>query len=256
MNHTLHSRESGQGPDVLLLHGLFGQSANLRSVARALEPEFRVHGLDLPDHGQSLWLSDASLPAYATCVSDWMADQGIDHAHVIGHSLGGKVAMELALTTPAKVGRLVVADIAPVAYPRGHQAIIAALKVVQSSGCRSRADAEAILQDSIEDPGVIGYLLMSLRAEAGVYQWRFNLEGLAAAYDRLGAAPSDAEPFAGPSLFLRGAQSTYVLAEHEDTIARRFPASELVTIDPAGHWLHVDQPQTFNRRVRDFLSGA
>ena len=111
MTHTLHSRESGQGPDVLLLHGLFGQSANLRSVARALEPEFRVHGLDLPDHGQSLWLSDTSLPAYATCVSDWMADQGIDHAHVIGHSLGGKVAMELALTTPAKVGRLVVADI-------------------------------------------------------------------------------------------------------------------------------------------------
>ena len=256
MNHTLHSRESGQGPEVLLLHGLFGQSANLRSVARALEPEFRVHGLDLPDHGQSLWLSDASLPAYATCVSDWMADQGIDHAHVIGHSLGGKVAMELALTTPAKVGRLVVADIAPVAYPRGHQAIIAALKAVQSSGCRSRADAEAILQDAIEDPGVIGYLRMSLRAEAGVYQWRFNLEGLAAAYDRLGAAPSDAEPFAGPSLFLRGAQSTYVLAEHEDTITCRFPASELVTIDPAGHWLHVDQPQAFNRRVRDFLTGT
>ena len=89
-----------------------------------------------------------------------------------------------------------------------------------------------------------------------MYQWRFNLEGLAAAYDRLGAAPSDAEPFAGSSLFLRGAQSTYVLAEHEDTITCRFPASERVTIDSAGHWLHVDQPQAFNRRVRDFLTGT
>ena len=255
MNHTLHSRASGQGPDVLLLHGLFGQGTNLRSVARALEPEFRVHGLDLPDHGQSLWLSDASLPAYAACVSDWMADHGIDHAHVIGHSLGGKVAMELALTAPSKLGQLVVADIAPVAYPRGHQAIIAALEAVQSSAFRSRADAEAILRESIEDPGVIGYLLMSLKAEAGVYQWRFNLEGLAAAYSRLGEAPSDTGEFAGPSLFLRGAQSSYVLPEHEDTIKRRFPASALVTIDRAGHWLHVDQPQTFNQQVRDFLSG-
>ena len=133
-----------------MLHGLVGQSANLRSVARALEPEFRVHGLDLPDHGQSLWLSDASLPAYATCVSDWMADQGIDHAHVIGHSLGGKVAMELALTTPAKVGRLVVADIAPwrIREPSSHYCRAEGSAV---SGCQV-APMQAILQDSIRTP--------------------------------------------------------------------------------------------------------
>ena len=256
MNHTLYSRTLGQGPDVLLLHGLFGQSANLRSVARALEPDFRVHNLDLPDHGQSQWVSDASLASYASCVVGWMIDQGISSAHVVGHSLGGKVAMELALTAPARVQTLVVADIAPAAYPRGHQAVIAALEAVHTSACRSRAEAEAILREWIEDSGVIGYLLMSLRAEAGLYRWRFNLEGLAAAYDRLGMAPSGAGDYSGPSLFLRGAQSSYVLPEHEEAIKRRFPASELFTIDPAGHWLHVEQPQIFNRRVRDFLLGA
>ena len=111
MNNTLHARTSGQGPDVIVLHGLFGQGSNLGSVSRALVSEFRVQCLDLPDHGRSPWLARASLSTYAQAVTEWMDQHELPAAHILGHSLGGKVAMELALTEPARVGKLVVADI-------------------------------------------------------------------------------------------------------------------------------------------------
>ena len=116
MNTTIYASTSGEGPDVLLLHGLFGQGSNLRGIARALEAEFRVHCLDLPDHGRSLWLDEASLAHYARAIVLWMSESGIASAHVVGHSLGGKVAMQLALSHASLVNRLVVADIAPAAY--------------------------------------------------------------------------------------------------------------------------------------------
>ena len=187
MNNTLHARTLGQGPDVILLHGLFGQGSNLGSVSRTLASDFRVHCLDLPDHGRSPWLAEASLPAYAQAVRDWMDQHQLPAAHILGHSLGGKVAMELAVTQPERVRKLVVADMAPVTYTEHHQQILEALQEVVGQQCETRAAAEALLSKVIDDPGVVGYLLMSLERGAGheVYQWRFNLAGLADAYGRL-----------------------------------------------------------------------
>ena len=121
--------------------------------------------------------------------------------------------------------------------------------------CETRAAAEALLSKVIDDPGVVGYLLMSLERGAGheVYQWRFNLAGLADAYGKLREAPSEAGPFRGPTLFLKGSESAYIQASHEPEIQRRFPSSQLVTVNQAGHWLHIDQPAAFNGAVRDFL---
>ena len=136
MNNALYSRSSGQGPDLVLLLGLFGQGTNLRSVARALEADFRVHCLDLPDHGRSAWLDTASLAAYAAAVHGWMDQHELKAAHLLGHSLGGKVAMELALTEPARVGKLVVADMAPVTYAEHHQVILDALQQVAAQSVK------------------------------------------------------------------------------------------------------------------------
>ena len=255
MNNALYSRSSGQGPDLVSLHGLFGQGTNLRSVARALEADFRVHCLDLPDHGRSPWLTTASLASYAAAVLGWMDQHELTAAHILGHSLGGKIAMELALTEPARVERLVVADMAPVTYAEHHQVILDALQQVAAQACQTRAEAEALLGEVIDDPGVVGYLLMSLErgAESDFYQWRFNLASLAEAYGRLREAPTEAAPFQGHTLFLKGSESAYIQASHEREIHRRFPCSQLVTVHEAGHWLHIDQPEQFNGAVRGFL---
>ena len=255
MNNSLYCRTSGQGADLVLLHGLFGQGTNLRGVARALEADFRVHCLDLPDHGRSPWLAEASLATYAAAVLGWMDQHELSAAHILGHSLGGKVAMEVALTEPGRIKKLVVADMAPVTYAEHHQVILDALKQVAARGCQTRMEVEALLGGVIDDPGVVGYLLMSLArgAERGVYQWRFNLAGLADAYGRLREAPSEAAPFQGRTLFLKGSESAYIQASHQPEIQGRFPRSQLVTLKQAGHWLHIDQPDLFNRSVRKFL---
>ena len=255
MNNILYSRTLGQGADLVLLHGLFGQGTNLRSVARALQADFRVHCLDLPDHGRSPWLAEASLATYAAAVLGWMDQHELTAAHILGHSLGGKVAMELALTEPGRIAKLVVADVAPVTYADHQQVILDALQQVAARGCQTRTEAEALLGDVIDDPGVVDYLLMSLArgAEHGVYQWRFNLAGLADAYGRLREAPSEAAPFQGRTLFLKGSESAYIQASHQPEIQRLFSCSQLVTVNQAGHWLHVDRPDSFNGAVRAFL---
>ena len=189
MNNGLHSLSSGEGPPVILLHGLFGQGSNLRGVARALESRFTVHCLDLPDHGRSPWLAHASLSSYAERVEDWMTTHDIEAAHVLGHSLGGKVAMELALSRPERINKLVVADVAPVEYPGNHDRIIEALLRVAVRPCGSRGEAQLILEESIDEPGVVGYLMMGLARVDDTYRWRFNVEGLQAAYPALRAAP-------------------------------------------------------------------
>jgi esterase len=254
MNNALHSLSSGEGPPVILLHGLFGQGSNLRGVARALELNFTVHCLDLPDHGRSPWLKHASLSSYAECVEDWMVTHDIEAAHMLGLSLGGKVAMEVALSRPGRVKKLVVADVAPVEYPGNHDRIIDTLLRVAARPCSSRGEAQSILEESIDEPGVVGYLMMGLARVGDTYQWRFNVEGLQTAYPALRAAPRPGAIYEGGSLFLRGADSNYVLPAYEAEIGRRFPSSQMVTILDAGHWVHIDQAETFQRCVLEFLS--
>ncbi len=256
MNGTLHSISAGEGRDVILLHGLFGQGGNLKGVARALQSEFRVHCLDLPDHGRSCWLEQASLEGYAKAVERWMLQQGLESAHVLGHSLGGKVAMQLALNHENRVSTLVVADIAPVPYPGAHQEILAAMANVAARRCQTRREAESVLEEIIDDPGVVGYLLMSLTRVHDVYEWKLNLAGLAAGYERLREAPLGEVAFHGITLFVKGGESPYIQAEHEPEIARRFPRSTVATIDGAGHWVHIDQAEQFLEIVRSHLHGS
>ena len=254
MNVKLHSSVRGSGPDVVLLHGLFGSGNNLGALARSLQQRYRVHSLDLPNHGRSDWLPRASIGVMAAVVVSWLQEQGLEKASLVGHSLGGKIAMEIALSRPELVRSLVVADIAPVAYPPRHDAVFEALSAVAGTACRSRQQAAARMADFLDEPGVIQFLLSSLqRADDGSYQWRFNLDGIRADYPALCEAPPTEDTYPGPVLFIRGGQSEYIVEAHRRVIRALFPRAGLKVMLTCGHWLHAEQPDVFNRLVGRFL---
>lgn len=258
MNAPLFHREAGSdGVPVVLLHGLFGAGDNLGVLARQLAATRRVVQVDLRNHGQSPHHGYMDLSTMAGDVVALMDTLGIAQADIVGHSLGGKVAMQIALNQPQRVRRLVIADIAPVAYGRGHDTVFAALHAVDLAALQSRSDAERMMAPFIDEPALRQFLLKSLqRGDDGGYRWRFNLAALEANYDALRAAPGG-EPFAGPTLFIRGGRSDYVSAAHEPLLRRLFPHHRLETIAEAGHWVHGEQPALFNALVLQFLdSGA
>ena len=250
----LHSTSSGAGCPLVLLHGLFGMGNNLGGVARALQSQYRVHSVDLPNHGRSGWMDGADLPAMAECVRLWMDHHGLKSSCFLGHSLGGKVAMQLALSHPARVAVLVVADIAPVVYPPHHDTVFAALDAVAVAHCRSREEAAELMAGHIAEEGVVQFLLMSLqRGGDGTYTWRFNLEGIRRDYSAVREVPAAAAPYRGPTLFIKGGESDYIREEHRQEILGLFPLATLKMMPGCGHWLHVERPSLFNSIARRFL---
>ena len=250
---SLHAVVSGDGPPVVLLHGLFGMGSNLGAVARALAPEFRVHQLDLPNHGRSPWQAASDVTSLAEVINEYIRHAIDAPTCVLGHSLGGKVAMQLALSYPQSVAALVVADIAPVEYPASHDAVFEAIEAVALARPESRAAAGEIMREHLRDDGVRQFLLLSLhRNPAGAYVWRFNAEGLREHYAALRAAPIG-EPYAGPALFIYGAESDYMTERGKTAAESLFPRSGFYEIAGTGHWLHAEKPEEFNREVRAFL---
>lgn len=246
--------DTGITPSIVLLHGLFGMGGNLGGVARALKDVFRVYSLDLPNHGKSDWLAGADIATMADCVSGWMDEQGLLHAHFLGHSLGGKVAMQLALQQPDRVDSLCVADIAPVAYPPSHDAVLKALQAVADAGVASRAAAREIMVTFLAEDMLIQFLLMSLARNAeGAYQWRFNLQEFIDNYGLLRTGLAMVEPFAKPVLFVKGSDSDYILPQHRERIMAFFPQASVRIMADCGHWLHAQKPSLFNSIARRFF---
>lgn len=241
---------------MVLLHGLFGSGANLGALARSLRESFLVYNPDLPNHGRSGWLDKPDLPHMADALQDWMQSEGLAHAHFVGHSLGGKVAMQVALTSPDSVESLVVADIAPVAYPPRHDVVFAALAAVEAAHCENREEAAEVMAGHIQDVRVIQFLLTSLqRGDTGSLAWRFDLRGIEAAYPALSAAPGGGGAYTGPVLFIKGGESDYLAQSQRAVIKGLFPAATLKIMPGCGHWLHAEQPRVFNRIVERFLAG-
>jgi esterase len=249
----LHHTVLGErGSWVLLLHGLFGGGDNLGALGRALAAEHRVALVDLRNHGRSPHSAAMDLPLLAADVAALQASLGLSASALVGHSLGGKVAMQLALSAPQRVERLVVADIAPVAYARQHDDILAALAAVDLPALTGRSAADAQLAQHIGESNVRQFLLKSLYRDDGGWHWRFDLPALRANYAALAAAPAGA-PYAGPTLFIKGENSRYIDTRRYPQMRAAFPAYRLEVIAGAGHWLHAEQPALFNRLVRDFL---
>ena len=256
LHHRVIGREFGRAPVVILLHGLFGMGSNLGALARALQADFRVYSVDLPNHGRSGWLESADIPRMAQCVAQWMDSQGLPAAHFMGHSLGGKLAMQLALHQPGRVETLCVADIAPVQYPPHHDSVLAALKAVEQAACQSRSEATTIMGRYLQEDMLIQFLLMSIRRnEEGVYRWRFNLAGIIKNYDAIRAGLEGGESFDRHVLFIKGGVSDYILPEHRRRIMALFPRATVKIMPGCGHWLHAQKPRLFNSIVRRFLAG-
>ncbi len=259
MNVTLSYKSQGAaaGPPVVILHGLLGSSSNWRSIARRLAEQHRVFALDLRNHGESPHVDDMSYPAMADDVRAFLDDHKIDAATVIGHSMGGKTAMRLALDAPHRVDRLVVVDVAPTVSDHDHVPWLRAMASLDPSRITRRADAETLLEESIPDTAIVKFLLQNLASTPSGYAWRINLEAIENSLPALLDFPmdADAQPFTGATLFLRGAQSDYVLAKDETVIRALFPRADIVTIEGAGHWVHAEQPTRFLEALGDFLGG-
>ena len=169
--------------------------------------------------------------------------------------MGGKVAMEVALMAPGRVTRLIVADIAPVAYEPHHDNIEKALRTLDPSRVCSRREADTVLAESIEERGVRQFLLTNLVPADGGFRWRMNVPGILACYDQIMAGPHTSGVYEGPTLFIRGGNSDYIQAEHRDAVTGYFPNVDLKVIPEAGHWLHAEKPELFARICQRFLAG-
>ena len=236
-----------------MLHGLFGSADNWFGIAPKLAEKFHVLIPDLRNHGHSPHHAEMDYPLMAADVEKFLAAQKIESACVIGHSMGGKVAMQFALDFPARVKKLVVVDMAPRAYKRTHDHIFAALLALDLKSFQTRSEMEAALAPEIPSLNLRWFLLKNLRRDNyGKFIWKMNLRGVAKNYSRLGEVLGADSPFAKPALFIRGAKSDYLGAADEVEIKRLFPAAEIQTIAAANHWVHADAPEEFVRLVLDF----
>lgn len=249
------------GAPVVFLHGLFGQGRNFAQIAKALTPQFRSLLVDLPNHGRSAWTDHLDYPGTADVVAahlraGFAADGPV---HVVGHSMGGKVAMVLALRHPDLVDRLVVADIAPVAGgATGEFAyLLDALASVDLAALTRRGDADAQLTAAIPDERVRGFLLQNLRTDGDGFRWRANLDLLRRELPAIGGFPDVGDASSDvPVLWVAGDRSDYVRPEHGPAMRRLFPRTTLVTLKGAGHWVHSEQPEAFVSALRTFLGAA
>ncbi len=248
----LNAIQAGEGPPVVLLHGLFGAARNFGSIQRSLAQQFRVITLDMRNHGDSPHAADMRYPTQAGDVRETLRALGIEQAAVVGHSMGGKAAMAMALQWPEAVGRLLVSDIAPVVYEHGNNAIAAAMAAIPLTRSLTRQEADAALQQAVPRADVRAFLLQNLRFGANPY-WRIGLQEITAAIADLEGWVDLPGSYPGPSLFVTGARSDYVMAEHRPIIRHGFPAARFVTIKEAGHWVHADNPAGFLSVLEAFL---
>ena len=250
----LNFQQTGSGPDVLLIHGLFGSLENLNMVARALTDNYRVTQVDVRNHGRSYHKNNMEYQELAQDIIDLLDHLNISKTNIIGHSMGGKIAMELALSSPTYVEKLIVADIAPVKYPRHHQKIIAGLKAIDLTQVTNRNDADQQLSSYVEDPGVRQFLLRNLTKQDGNFVFKCNLAAIENCYEQIMQTYEGGNQFTGPTLFVKGANSDYIKAEYREQILAKFPTSKAKIIQGAGHWLHAEKTNAFNKIVNDFLT--
>ena len=239
-------------PPLLIAHGLFGSGRNWGVIARRLADRRQVMAVDMRNHGTSPRAGSQSYPDMAEDLAQVIRAHG-GPMDVMGHSMGGKAAMQLALTHGDLIRRLVVADIAPVAYDHDQSAHIHAMRTLDLTGLASRGEADRRLSATIPDPALRAFFLQSLDLKADPPEWRLNLDVLAAEMPKIVGWPGTQGQFDHPTLFLAGSESHYVKPDYRDTIRTLFPKARFAKLSGAGHWLHADKPREFEDTVRAFL---
>ena len=249
MLNILHHGTPTDQPKLLIVHGLYGSARNWGVIAKRLSDTREVIAVDQRNHGNSDWKQTHSYADMANDLAEVIAEYG--PMDVLGHSMGGKAAMVLALTQPALVNRLIVADIAPVAYAHSQMSYLAAMKSVDLSRVEKRSDAEAMLMQTIDDPSLASFFTQSLDIKEK--RWRLNLDVLEKDMDGITGFPDVSGAYNGPTLFLSGANSDYVKREDRPLIKSHFPTAQFAKIPGAGHWLHAEKPREFEAAVRTWL---
>jgi len=247
---------TGDGPPaIVILHGLFGSGDNWHAIARELSRHYRVLLPDLPNHGDSPHSVDMSYVVMAGALNETMTAHGVERACLVGHSMGGKVAMTLALTRPERVSALVVVDIAPRSYPAYHKDIIETMRSVPVKTLAARSKADVYLAEGIPDRGVRAFLMKNLvKAEDGEgYAWRLNLPVIAEQYESISSWPSPEGRYDGPALFVAGGRSPYMKGADSGELAPLFPGARIERISDAGHWVHAEAREEFLDILSDFL---
>lgn len=246
-------QQQGQGPDLVLIHGLLGSLENLNMVAKDLKNICRVTSIDVRNHGNSFHKNSMTYQELAQDIITLLDHLSIDDCVILGHSMGGKIAMETALTYPMRVNKLIVADIAPVAYPPHHQQILSGLAAIDLTKVNNRKDADSQLSHYVEETGVRQFLLRNLVNNEGHWQFKCNLGFITQCYSQIMASYQGNEQFDKPTLFIKGGNSNYILPEHRENIVKLFPNSKAKIIQGAGHWLHAEKTSAFNKIVSDFI---
>lgn len=250
-----HVLETGQGPDVVILHGVFGSGDNWMTIARRLEQQFRVFLPDQRNHGKSFHSDEFGYDLLAEDLGRWMGQRGLSKIHLVGHSMGGKAAMRFAALFPSRLQSLTVVDIAPKAYTLDqHARTLAAMQALDLTVWQSRGDLDAALRIEIPDLSTRMFILKNIeRDEQGRFRWRIALEPLSRSLASIGASLPSHAPLAIPAMLVRGQNSNYVTEEDFISIRERFPRSEFHTIPGAGHWVHADAPDLFLQVLTHFL---
>ena len=252
----LNYQQLGQGEHIILIHGLFGSLENLNMVAKTLSNEYCVTSIDVRNHGNSFHQQGCSYQELAQDVINLLDHLSIQKCHILGHSMGGKIAMQIALNYPQRLEKLVIADIAPVAYPAHHLRIIEGLKSIDFKKVQKRKDADVQLAEYVETIGVRQFLLRNITSNSqGQFYFKCNLDNIEQGYSQVmqSIQPQGEKSFNGETLFIKGGESDYILAEHRAAINSLFPLAKAKIMQGAGHWLHAEKTVAFNKIVMDFL---
>jgi len=251
----LNFKQYGAGDPVIIMHGLLGSLDNWQTIAKKLAEDYMVFTVDLRNHGRSPHAEEFDYPVMAQDLKKFMEENWIFEAHIVGHSMGGKVAMQFAGQHMDMIDKLCVVDIAPKTYKGNHQPIFDALFALDLKTIDSRKEANTFLQTRIEDYGVRQFILknLDLNRKTRSYSWKMNLEAIYNAYPKILSRTELPQPFEGETLFIRGDRSDYISKEEYDQYRKYFPEAKFETIRDAGHWVHAEQPKQFLEVLKAYL---
>lgn len=252
----LNFKKSGEGEPLIILHGLFGMLDNWQTAAKEFEKHNKVYLIDQRNHGKSPHTAEHSYRIMSGDLLEFFEQQGIESANILGHSMGGKTAMQFAVDHAAHVKKLIVVDMGIRQYAPGHDKIFDALFAIDLNTIHYRSDAEKILLEKIPDFGTRQFILKNLTRETdGTYNWKFNLKSIYDNYNEFILAPVAAtHVFNGDTLFIRGEHSDYIQDSDWPAVKDIFPKASLVTVKGAGHWVHADKPQDLIKIVSGWLN--
>jgi pimeloyl-ACP methyl ester carboxylesterase len=250
----LHYEVQGDGRPLVILHGFLGSSENWRAMRKRFATTYKVFSVDQRNHGSSPHSSTMNYGVMTEDLREFLAEQGLSEVFLLGHSMGGKVAMQFASASPAAIEKLVLVDIAPKAYPPAQRPLLQAMQNLELRGLKTYGEAEAALGATISDPALRKFVVKNLtRDRNGEFHWRIGLDSLAANYDQLIQAPPMSNSFDKTTCFIHGGLSRFIDDQDFAAIRKYFPRAEFHTVANAGHWVHIDAPEEFHRIVDEYL---